>query len=158
MTIRILLAALAAVLLAAPALAHETRIGKLVIEHPYARASAGPAKTGAAYLTVRNEGEADDRLVAVSCGAAMHAQLHGHVNDGGVMRMRHLADGIAVPAGGEARLAPGGHHIMLMGLNGPLFEGETIQIELTFKKAGAVTVEVEVEGVAAGAHGSHKTH
>ncbi len=151
-----LLAAALAAVVAAPAWAHETKIGKLVIEHAYARASAGPAKNGAAYFTVRNEGKADDTLVAAKSSVAKRTELHTHINDNGVMRMRQVEGGIPVPAGDEAVLKPGGYHVMFMGLNGPLFEGETIQVELTFEKAGAITIDVEVEDVAAGAHGKHK--
>lgn len=156
--LKTLCAAVLAAAIAVPALAQEARVGDLVIEHAYARASAGPAKNGAAYLTVRNHGTAEDRLVAARTEAAAAAELHTHVNHDGVMRMRPVEGGIPVPAGGEARLAPGGYHIMLMGLKAPLREGETIQIELTFEKAGSVTAGVEVEGVAAGGHGSHKSN
>ncbi|MEQ9641004.1 MAG: copper chaperone PCu(A)C [Alphaproteobacteria bacterium] len=152
----IILAAMLAAVVAAPSWAHETKIGQLVIEHAYARASAGPAKNGAAYFTVRNEGVTDDRLVAVKSTLAKRTELHTHINDGGVMRMRPVEGGIPLLAGMKTKLMPGGLHVMMMGLNGPLFEGETIQIELNFEKAGSITIDVEVEGVAAGAHGKHK--
>ena len=154
----LLAAAALAALVAAPALAHDTKVGDLTITHPYARASAGPVKNGAAYFTVKNAGGGDDRLVGVKTSVAAKAELHTHLHDGGVMKMRPVEGGIPVPAGGEAVLEPGGHHVMLMGLNGPLFEGETIQLDLTFEKAGGVTIDVEVLGVAAGAHQGHKTN
>jgi copper(I)-binding protein len=156
--LKTLLAAVAAALIAAPALASDAKVGDLTITHAFARASAGPAKAGAAYLTVKNGGAADDRLVAVKSSVAARTGLHSHINEGGVMKMRPVEGGIPVPAGGVATLAPGGYHVMMMGLAAPLVEGETFQLELTFEKAGTVTVDVKVAGVAAGGHKGHKTN
>lgn len=139
-------AALGAVLLAAAAAAaHDYALGDLTIAHPWARASAGPARNGAAYLSVRNGGEAD-RLVAVAGDVAERVELHTHRTEGTVMQMRQV-EAVEVPAGGTATLQPGGFHIMLIGLKQPLKEGERFPLLLTFEKAGAVTVEVKVEGV-----------
>ena len=62
----------------------------------------------------------------------------------GIMKMRPVEGGIAVPAEGMAELKPGGLHVMLLGLAAPLAEGATIPVTLTFEKAGAITVEVPV--------------
>jgi len=131
-------------------------IGNLTVVSPWARASAGPAKAGAAYLTITNGGKADDRLIGVAAeSVAGMAMFHTTIKDGDVMKMRHV-DGIAVKAGETVTLRPGGIHVMLMGLKAPLTEGQRFPLMLTFDKAGAVTVEVEVESVAAGAgHGKH---
>ncbi|MEG8019573.1 copper chaperone PCu(A)C [Sphingomonas sp. LR55] len=56
--------------------------------------------------------------------------------DGGVMRMRQLVDGLAVPAGGTATLAPSGNHIMLIGLKSPLKAGERVPATLRFARGG----------------------
>jgi len=68
---------------------------------------------------------------------------------GMVMKMRPLA-GLDIPAGQSVTLKPGGEHIMLMGLNGPLREGQSFPLTLTFEKAGAreVTVPVGKAGAA----------
>ncbi|WP_280954840.1 copper chaperone PCu(A)C [Paludibacterium denitrificans] len=52
--------------------------------------------TGAAYMTLTNQGKSDDRLLAASSPRAQSAELHTHLNDHGVMRMRPVADGIAL--------------------------------------------------------------
>ena len=74
-----------------------------------------------------------------------------------IMKMRELADGLAVPAGETVELKPGGYHIMFMGLKGPLVEGDTIEVQLTFEKAGDVTVRMPVAARDAKAmkHGNH---
>lgn len=122
----------------------------------WARASAGAARTGAAYLTLTNRGADADRLVAVSTPKARQAEFHTHLNENGIMRMRKV-DSIDLGAGETIAFAPGGLHVMLMGLTGPLAEGETFPITLTFEHAAPLTVEVTVQGVGAmGAGMPHK--
>ena len=82
--------------------------------------SAG--QTGVAYLTIVNKGATDDRLVSASTPVAQKAEPHKTINENGVMKMRPV-DAIEVKAGGEAVLKPGGLHLMLTGLNGPLKAG-----------------------------------
>lgn len=129
--------------------------GPIGVGHAWARASAGPVKTGAAYLTVTNTGTHPDRLLAVSSSAAKRVEMHTNLTEAGVMKMRPL-EALDVPAGESVTLAPGGHHIMLMGLNKPLVEGESFPLTLTFERAGAVDVEVSIG--AAGAMDAGKEH
>jgi periplasmic copper chaperone A len=149
-------AALSAALLlaAAPgAFAHDFTLGSLKIDHPWARASAGPARNGAAFFTVENSGRAD-RLVAVSGDLAQRVELHTHRMEGDVLQMRQV-EAVEVPAGGTAVLQPGGFHVMLIGLEQPLKEGDHFPLTLTFEQAGSITVEVKVEAVASmGPHGA----
>jgi copper(I)-binding protein len=107
------------------------------------------AKNGAAYLAVSNAGSEADRLLGARSGVAARVELHTHANDNGVMRMRPLDGGIEVPAGGTAALAPGGDHIMLMDLKAPLAEGDSFPLTLVFERAGEITVDVKVKGIAA---------
>lgn len=134
--------------LTAPALAGDYRLGDLRIEQPWARASIGQAKTGAAYLTLNNGGEAVDRLLSVATPAAKRAGLHTHLMDAGVMKMRPV-EAIEVAPGAPTVLRPGGLHVMLMGLAAPLMEGESFPLTLTFEQAGAVEVEVRIQGIGA---------
>ncbi|WP_085122447.1 copper chaperone PCu(A)C [Tistlia consotensis] len=138
----------------AVAQAHEYQLGQLHIDHPWARASAGPAPTGAAYLTIDNKGTQADRLIAVETPAAKRAEIHQSLMEGGVMKMRAVEGGLALPAGASTALAPGGYHVMLMGLVKPLKEGESFPMTLTFEKAGKVEVEITVEPI--GYSGEHK--
>lgn len=127
------------------AFAHEVKLDDLTIGHPWARASAGPVRNGAAYLTVHNAG-AEDSLVAVAGDVAERIELHVNLMEGDVMKMRRV-DAIDVPAGGMAALEPGSFHIMLIGLAQPLEEGQRFPLTLIFRNAGEVTVEVAVEAV-----------
>ncbi|MEQ8354390.1 MAG: copper chaperone PCu(A)C [Kiloniellaceae bacterium] len=138
-------ATLAIALAAVPASSHDFNRGELTIEHPWARASAGPVGNGAAFFVIRNAG-ASDRLVAVASELAERAELHQNSMAGDIMRMRPV-EAVEVPAGGTASLQPGGHHIMLIGLHKALKEGDRFALTLTFEKAGEVTVQIAVEAV-----------
>jgi periplasmic copper chaperone A len=129
------------------AAAHDVTAGPLTVQHPWARATAGAAKVGALYLTVRNEGAEADRLLGVSTEAAERCELHLSSTDGGTMTMR-MVEAVEVPAAGSATFAPQGAHIMLIGLRRPLKKGDRFAATLRFEKAGEVAVEVAVQGIA----------
>lgn len=138
--------ALSLVLGFVPAQGHEIAAGDLVVEHPWARATVAVQKNGAAYMTIRNRGHEPERLLAVRTGEAQAAEFHGTtVTAEGVAQMRP-AGGVEVPSGGEAKLAPGGVHVMLGGLKRPLYEGVSFPMTLVFERAGEVDIEVEVIG------------
>ena len=63
---------------------------------------------------------------------------------GNVMKMRELKDGLAIPAHGAVKLAPGGYHVMFTDLKRPLVKGESVKATLTFEHAGAVAVDFPV--------------
>lgn len=148
--------AIAAVLaLAAPAFAHEFKIGDIEIDHPYARAMLPGAKVGGGYLTLTNHG-GEDRLLSATAERAGSVQLHEMKMDGGIMVMRELKDGIALPGHSVVELKPGGYHVMFMHVGEPFKEGEEIKATLTFEKAGTVDVEFAVGPAAGGTtHAAH---
>lgn len=116
----------------------------ITVVHPWARASAGAAKAGAAYLTVTDTG-APDKLVGASTPVADTAQVHETINDNGTMKMRPVDGGLALPTGKAVSLSPGGYHVMLMGLKAPLKAGDTFPLTLNFQHAPPQTVTVTVE-------------
>ena len=137
-----------------PAVADDYVIGKLTVGDPWARASAGPAKAGAAYVTITNGGAETDRLIAAATPAAKRAAVHTHMMDRGVMKMRPV-EAVEVDPGEPTVFMPGGLHIMLMGLKAPLVEGDTFPLTLTFERSGIVEVRVRVLGVGATRHPEH---
>jgi copper(I)-binding protein len=157
---RILLAAVLAgpVLIADAARAHDYQAGDIAIGHPWTRAIGAAAPTAAGYMSFRNAGTEPDRLVGATSPRARSVEIHEMTMTDGVMRMRPLAGGIAIPPGGTAWLRPGGTHLMLIGPAGPFARGEAVPVTLRFERAGEVTVDLEV--AAAGArdaagHGGH---
>lgn len=124
------------------------------VEQAWARASAGQARTGAAYMTLVNHGQAADRLVKVASMVAEKTELHSHVMDGDVMRMRPIA-AVEVNPGEPSVLKPGGLHVMLIGLKAPLKAGGSFMLDLTFEKAGTIQVKVAIGAVGARDSGGH---
>lgn len=140
----VLFAASAAAVLATSALADHA--AKIMVHDQYARVSSPVAKAGAAFLEITNHTAQDDRLLAVRSDAAARAELHTHKESGdGVMKMMHVEEGFAVPAGATHRLQRGGDHVMLMGLTRALSHGDAIQLTLVFEQAGEIEIEVPVD-------------
>jgi periplasmic copper chaperone A len=127
------------VLIVLPALA---MAGAPTVSDAWARATPPGVSVGAAYLTITG-GAARDRLVGASTDRASMVQLHTVEESSGVAAMRQV-DGVPVPAGKQVVLAPGGTHIMLMGLSKPLVAGETFPLRLRFENAGDQVVQVTV--------------
>jgi periplasmic copper chaperone A len=136
--------------LALPAAAHDYLIGNLAIAHPVLRVASPVSKTGAGYLAITNSGKTADRLVSVTTTAANRADLHGTVQSGGVMQMRAQTGGVPVPAGATVRFAPGGLHVMFIGLKAAMPVGTPLKARLQFEKAGAIDLEFKTETIAGG--------
>ena len=150
---------LGAALLFAPAaaLANTTELGALRLENPWTRA-ANAGGQGGGFLVIRNTGAAADRLLSASSPAAQRMELHTHIREGDVMRMRPVND-IPVPANGSATLQPGGLHLMLIGLTQPLVVGQSVPVTLRFEHAGEVTIQLAVQAAGArqpGHGGGHR--
>jgi periplasmic copper chaperone A len=131
--------------LASMAGAHEYKLGTLHIDHPVIRVSSAAAKTGAGFMTINNRGRQADRLVSVTTDASSRADLHGTISNGNVMQMRAQTGGVAIPAGGTISFAPGGLHVMFIGLKAPVPAGRMIKARLQFERAGAVDVMFKAE-------------
>jgi len=141
--------ALLATLFTAPARSEEVKAGDLVITQAWSRATPGGAKVGGGYLTIENKGSVPDRLIGGSADVASRIQVHEMTTNNGVMTMRPLDKGLVIEPGKTVRLAPGGYHLMLLDLKGPLKQGEKLPITLEFEKAGKVTLSLDVQGIGA---------
>lgn len=154
MPFRLALVGLLVALLPVAALAHDYKLGALEISQPWARATASTAPTGGGYLTITNTGKTPDRLISTSSPAADKVQVHEMKMDGNIMRMRQVDHGLEIPPGATVKLAPGGLHLMMMGLKGPLKQGAHVPVTLTFEKAGRIDIELAVGSMGA----SHAPH
>lgn len=147
------LAALSAVVIAAPVRADDVKAGDLVISQAWSRATPGGAKVAGGFMTIENKGTAPDKLIGVSAEIAGKAEVHEMAMDNGVMKMRPLDKGLVIEPGKTVKLAPGGNHVMLQDLKGPFKEGQKVPVTLEFEKAGKVSVSLDVQGVGAQAPG-----
>jgi copper(I)-binding protein len=145
----------AAVMLARDARSY--RLGALLIEGPWARATPGGAQVAGGYVRITNTGSAADRLVGGSLTVAASVEVHEMAMTGGVMKMRRLDKGLEIGPGQTLELKPGGYHLMFMGLRRGLKQGETLEGTLVFEKAGSIGVEFSIAPIGAQAPGG-STH
>lgn len=120
----------------------EFKLGDLVVMDPWVRTTT--TDVSAAYMTIESKGAADS-LVAASSPIAGMVQLHEVITEGSSSKMQEKPGGFPVPANGTLELKPGGYHIMLMNLKSQPKEGETVQLELTFEKAGKLSITAPVK-------------
>ena len=120
-----------------------TATGKLTVTSAWARATAPGAGMGAVYLQINNGSTKSDRLLKVSTTVAASSSVHKTEIVDDVARMREVAM-LHVAPGEKIDFAPGGLHIMLMGLKKPLMAGRKFELEMLFEVGGAQKVVVIV--------------
>ena len=134
------------------------KVGPLVIEAPWTRATPGGAQVGGAYLKVTNTGAEADRLIGGSLPTAASVEVHEMSMTNGVMKMRKLEKGLEIKPGQTVELKPGGFHIMFMGLREGLKQGQPVKGTLVFEKAGSVEVEYVVAPIGAQSGSAPQKH
>ncbi|MDD2884182.1 MAG: copper chaperone PCu(A)C [Dechloromonas sp.] len=113
------------------------------VDQPYVRLAPPNAPATGAFMRLRNSSEQDVKLLKASNPASRVTELHTHLNDNGVMKMRPVAN-IEIKAKGEAVLQPGGLHVMLIDLKTPLKEGDIVPVTLSFDDGSEKTVDAPV--------------
>ncbi|MEM7023981.1 MAG: copper chaperone PCu(A)C [Pseudomonadota bacterium] len=131
-----------------------TKAGNLMIHEPWARASLGQTPNSAAYMVLEIMGEEPDRLLGGSTPMAGKVELHTHMIEDGVAKMRPV-EVIEIQPGEPTVLEPGGLHLMLMGLTEKLEAGKTMELTLVFDDAGDVTLDIPIKGLRDAGHASH---
>lgn len=115
----------------------------LSVSDLYVRAVPPGQPNSAAFMTIRNDGATNHAVVGAESPASKIVELHTHVEDGGVMKMRRI-EKIEVPAQGETLLKPGGLHVMLIDLNEGLKEGTSIPLTLVFEDGSKKEIQAPV--------------
>ncbi|RMI27602.1 copper chaperone PCu(A)C [Streptomyces triticirhizae] len=122
---------------------------ELSVSDAYLPEPVNPEVAGG-FLTLRNEGDADDTLVSVTSELTDTVEIHETVDNA----MRRV-DGLTVPAGGTLRLERGGSHLMFLDPAEPPVEGDTVVVELRFETSEPLRVELPVTSATyAGGDGS----
>jgi copper(I)-binding protein len=137
------------ILCATHASAQQVKAGDLVLDRAWARATPAGAKVAGGYLTIENKGATPDKLMGGTSRAAGKVEVHETAMNNGVATMRPVKDGVSIPPGQTVTLAPGGYHLMLTDLKGPLKKGDKLVVTLVFEKAGEVKATFDVQGVGA---------
>ena len=127
----------------------------IVLEQAWTRATPPNAPVAGGFLTIRNNSDRADRLVSVTSPDAASVEIHQMTMDGGVMRMRKLADGLPIDANAVVTLKPGGYHLMFIGPKKPFAQGGTVTASLRFEHAGTRTIKFEVRGMGSGGPSRH---
>ena len=148
----------------APAHAHDGKDhgamaqSAITVTGAWARPTIAKMRISAAYFQASIV-TGEDKLLAAKTANADKAELHQHIMENGIAKMRPV-DSVAIAPGTPVVFQPGGYHVMIMGLKGPLNEGDSFPLTLTFEKAGDVTVNVMVMKKAAQGHGNmdHGAH
>jgi copper(I)-binding protein len=123
----------------------EAQIGNISITGASVRETANDVT--AMYMTIKTTGPGD-RLVSASTPISTMVQLHEVVMVNGAMQMQEIAGGIVIPPAGEVVLKTGGLHVMISNLKAPLKADQTVTFELTFEKAGKVSLTAPVKPIA----------
>jgi len=126
----------------APTAKTPTATATVTATDAWCRPSPNGAKAGGCYVTLT--AATDDRLTGGSTPRAASLQVHEMKTENGMMKMAELTAGLPLPAGQAVALAPGGNHLMLIGLTAPLVAGETVPLTFQFASAPAITVQAQV--------------
>ncbi len=138
----------------APAQAADYDIGSIHITQPWARATPKGASSGAAYMTITNNGKTPDRVNCVSSDASAECLIHSMTMEGGVMKMRPVEGGLEIKPGETVTLKPSGFHVMLVNLKHPLQAGNMVKATLKFENTGIIDVEYPIAAIGATAPGA----
>jgi len=113
------------------------------VQDPYVRLAPPNAAATGAFMVIRNTGDKDVKVVKADNPVSKVTELHTHLNEGGVMKMRPVP-AIEIRAKGEAVLRPGGLHVMMIDLKAPMKEGDSVPITLTFDDGSSKQVDAKV--------------
>lgn len=144
--ILIVVAAALAFVGSAPTLAHHPEVS---VGRAWSRATPKGANVAGGYITIENNGVVADRLLSASSAAASNVEIHQMSMQDGIMTMRPLEEGLAIPPDATVTLGPGGNHIMFIGLAAPFEEGQRIPVTLNFQRSGKIETTFEVGPVGA---------
>lgn len=135
--------------MAALALAVQVQAADIQVHMAKARASLPGVPNSAAFMTLQNAESEAVELVSAESDIAKSVELHTHKMIDGKMAMRQVPF-IEVPAKGKVELKPGGYHIMFIGLNEPLAEGEQVDLTLVFGDGQRMDLQVPVKKIHVG--------
>jgi copper(I)-binding protein len=130
---------------------------EVAVHDPYVRAVPPGQPNSAAFMILENSGKTDHAVVAAKSDASEVVELHTHVMEEGMMKMRQIPQ-FDLPAGAKTTLEPGGLHVMLIGLKGDLKAGDTVALTLVFADGTETPLQAPVKEIGAAMEQSEHPH
>ena len=118
----------------------------LKIDNAYVRATPPHAKNSAAFMMINNSGTQEIKLIAASSDIAARVELHNHLMQDGLMKMRQVEQ-ISIKAENKTELQPGSYHIMFFELKQPLKDGESVALKLYFDNGEEITIDAPIKKI-----------
>ncbi|RBW41564.1 copper chaperone PCu(A)C [Psychromonas sp. B3M02] len=119
---------------------------ELTVTDQYVRATPPHVKNSAAFLTIENQSEESVKLVSVSSDIADRVELHTHISEAGLMKMRQV-ESILIKGHNSVQLQPGGYHVMFLGLKNDLIAGDSVDITLYFDTGDAINITAPIQKI-----------
>jgi copper(I)-binding protein len=116
---------------------------EVTVVDPYVRAVPPGQPNSAAFMQLQNNSTTKHAIVKAESPVSNVVELHTHIMEGGVMKMRQVKQ-IDVPAQGRTTLKPGGLHVMFLGLKSELKSGQLVPVTLIFEDGSKTTIHAQV--------------
>jgi len=116
------------------------------IDNAYVRATPPHTINSAAFMVIHNAMKKDIKLIAASSDTAQRVELHQHIHEDGMMKMRQVEE-ITIQAEQHIALQPGGYHVMLFGLKHALKDGDLLQFSLYFDNGEKITLDAPIKKI-----------
>lgn len=118
-------------------MAHHKMEKGIEISSAYVQPPFPGRDVAAGFFEITNHGPAD-RLLAVTSPISDKVEIHTHLKEDGVMKMRKI-DGVDLPMGETLTFKPGSYHIMMFDVALPENQDD-VALTLTYENADAVTI------------------
>lgn len=151
------------VIVLSAALLSSVAMAQVTVKDAWVRATVAQQKATGAFMQLQSAQDA--KLVGAQSPVAGVVEVHEMAMEGGVMKMRAVSN-LALPAGKAVELKPGGYHVMLMDLKGPVKEGDTVPVTLVVEGKDGKRQNIELKAQARSmtppamkhdhGHGEHK--
>ena len=119
---------------------------ELMVSGQYVRATPPHTKNSAAFLSISNHANKTIKLIAASSDIADRVELHNHIKEDGMMKMRQVKE-VVIEANSSVTLQPGGYHVMFLGLKNDLKEGQIVNITLYFNNGDEININAPVQKI-----------
>jgi len=122
---------------------------EVMVKDAYVRATPPNMPNSAAFMLVMNKSANDVSIVSVKSSVAQKAELHTHDMVNGMMKM-HQVSKVDIKANAHTMFAPGSFHVMFLGLNKALKEGDSVDFTLVLSSGKEIKINAPVKKVMAG--------